>query len=587
MFWYIWNAIDEVKVYNKRQGETAGAYAGAHSASAFTGHPLHAAVAAVSPEDVRRILTEDPRAAFQVDEGGQTALHLAIHMSLPAMLRMMVALVPAAARAIDRNGMTPMHVAARGGCLASVDVLLGCSRTCVWDQDSEGNTPLHLAAAAGRKDIVHRLLEVAPFLSNVMNNADEISLHLAALGYINICMKRLCGDGDDARCLSAAFALCHLIRATSTERLHTVGRLLDCSWALLRTAVYMRHENAVRAILSIDPAFAQSRNGTGGVTALHVAACEGNPSIMRALLSVGGDILALATDASMFTPLHCAASSGSAEAVELLLAVAPQMATLLTSHGDSALILAIENDNFDAAEMLVDAAPEMAGVLDQDDPSSHPLAMALGHRAISVAIKILAAAPETAAIPFASGHMRNSLHFACDYGDVDLVAAILQHCHADIASSVSAWGMTPLHYAVRDVQEDEDEIWVPERREEDALDITRMLLRVAPSTAMVGDSDGLLPLHLAARQQQLVRAASELVRAAPASLFKEACGATPFETSLRYFDADSDGDMNEMALMLLRAPGQLPQTLLEALEVRGLLYWRLLARVMSWQSVHF
>ena len=571
-----------------------------------TTHTLHQAVSEGSLDRARCIVKGDPCAALQKDRGGNTPLHRAAETESPLALQVLLLLLssaPAAAREVNHDGMLPLHLAARGGCLESLSALMMCTpnpnllftlmhlaassprhsgakvqrllpklRGSLWKVDGEGNTPLHLAAAAGNVEAARLLLEASGDCANVLNHRGETPAHLAAQRYFET-------HTDHSRA-----CLCLLIGATAHEHLRHLARYsADDPPSLMHCAVVEGHEDLVLALLTADPAFARSRDAQG-LTALHTAAQHGDPGIISVLVQAGGCSLALFVDAGGRTPLHYAAMADSWQGVEYLLAVAPQAATTLSNQLHAPLILALHEGHPRSARLLLEAAPEMALDGNGNGDGDTALAKALICKCQDLAVRMVELNPETAADEWNADLARNSLHVAADLGLVRVVEAILQHsqhCAPGIASSVSQLGFTPLHFAVKDIQPVDNVLWRPRKTDSEACQIVRMLLRAAPATASEADEEGCLPLHLAARQQ-LVAAARELVLAAPDSIFARACQLTPFETSLFYFRPDVDGDYNLMADMLLRAPGQDPKTLLEALAVRDEVSWRGIELVMSW-----
>lgn len=115
-------------------------------------------------------------------------------------------------------------------------------------------------------------------------------------------------------------------------------------------AAMQRDTAAVRALLKSggDVNAAQG----DGMTALHWAAMQGDPTLAELLLHAGANLRA-ATRLGAYTPLHLASQAGSAPVVQMLLGARADVAAR-TSTGATALMLAARAGEVDVVRQLLD-----------------------------------------------------------------------------------------------------------------------------------------------------------------------------------------------------------------------------------------
>lgn len=183
-----------------------------------------------------------------------------------------------------------------------------------------GATPLHLAAAKASVTVARRLLELGAD-ANVKNPEDEeVPLHMAARGgHTEMVRLLLDQKGVDVGALNASGETALHLAMSMHSRAHTAtGRLL-----LERGAVSAQ----------------RTRLGEGS---LHVAAREGNVSLVRALLAKPGAHKELQIPgAHGRTPLHTAVAHGRKAMVALLLGQPECGRGAVDSRGMTAMHLAV------------------------------------------------------------------------------------------------------------------------------------------------------------------------------------------------------------------------------------------------------
>jgi ankyrin repeat protein len=208
---------------------------------------------------VKELLKANPGLVNRKDSDGWTPLHYAIAYNQKDIIELLVA-----------DGAEPsIQEAAAIGDPARVKALLTANLDLINGQDADGCTALHYAIQYGHKNIVKLLLA-----ANADVNGRQGSDSTAWLGRQG---------------------------ASNTP-------LLDAAWG--------DDEDIAELLLAKNAEV----NGTDddGLTALHVAALNGETDLMKLLLANNADVSARANDGE--TPLHEASEGGYKHAVKLLLA---------------------------------------------------------------------------------------------------------------------------------------------------------------------------------------------------------------------------------------------------------------------------
>lgn len=207
-------------------------------------------------------------------EGGKNMdLRTIIKFSLA--LLPVIALVSCASGSMQKN-LLPLHEAALSGNITQAEELLS-KGTSVNIADQNGFTALHRAAYKGNKEMISYLIS---------KGAD-----------VNARMKSHYSDGPTP-----------LYAALSALDIEIMRVLLEAGANVNETGdVYIRDKQQTSS----------ARTGYIGITALHIAAGEGNIPLIQLFLEYGANVNA--KDKSGSTPLHFAARRGKDEAVALLL----------------------------------------------------------------------------------------------------------------------------------------------------------------------------------------------------------------------------------------------------------------------------
>jgi uncharacterized protein len=283
----------------------------------------------------------------------------------------------------DGEGRTPLLVAAKLG-HPSVCIVLLDKGALVDAKDNEGWTALMLAAREGHDGIVPILLDKGAGIE-AREKAGRTALMVAAENGQTAVMGILLERGaipkftkdeelentqtDDLKENLNATLLNAILTHDQAEasRALKAGAFPDTRSKRHIPALIMatsrKQEDIVQAILDaggdVNIRATDTEKGIDQITALHIAASNGNMPILNSLL--GAKANTNAQDKTGFTPLMAAADFGSTVAIILLLDHGAQ-ANLQTNTGEAALLFAVTRGNLDAARILLEkgADPNLA-----------------------------------------------------------------------------------------------------------------------------------------------------------------------------------------------------------------------------------
>jgi len=239
--------------------------------------------------------------------------------------------------------------------IATVSVLSIASLRAADQAEPDGTTPLHRAVQQDRLDDVQALLTAGANV-NAKNRYGVTPLLVAATN----------GNAPIAQALLKAGA--------------DVRVIVPETGSILMAASRTGNPEVIRLLLGAgaDVNFAEPHSGQ---TALMWAAAEGHSEAVKALLTGGAKVNAQAQDTKM--ALFFAVRKGDIESVKALLAAGANVneriapvempnceickqyppGTLFNKYGDSVLVIAILNANYDVADLLLDkgADPNASG----------------------------------------------------------------------------------------------------------------------------------------------------------------------------------------------------------------------------------
>ncbi|CAM0906112.1 unnamed protein product [Alopecurus aequalis] len=261
--------------------------------------------------------------------------------------------------------------------------------------------------------------------------------------------------------------------------------------ALLRAARSGDERRLVKELLA-DPSAPDLETAAtaGGNTLLHVAASGGHAALAALLLRRAPGLLTT-RNAAMDTPLHLAARAGAHKVVALLIASSPSTPSLraltraTNKRGETALHEAVRGGHEAAARALAAADTALAGLC--GGAGETPIYMAAAAGSLGMVRVLLKSYrnDDDDKVPIlcsCTGPGRRTALHAAVLTSNEMTQELLQWNPA-LSKEVDDSGSTPLHY-------------VASAGNVSAL---KLLLRYDASPAYVPDSNGLFPVHIAAK----------------------------------------------------------------------------------------
>ncbi|GAB1312345.1 Heterokaryon incompatibility domain-containing protein [Madurella fahalii] len=412
------------------------------------------------------------------DDMGRTALMLAAENGQAGVVTYLLD-NQADPSLVDNEGKKAWQRAMDKGHAAVVDTLL--SQSDAPNQDLTAvNGALLLASRKGWTKLVEVLLKQEADVTFRSDDSGSTALHLAAMGGHVEVVKRLLKKGVDV--------------ATKDAKDRTA----------LMVATEHGFESIVQVLLE-QPEIKKDIKNWMGPEALHCAAEKGNARIVKRLLTTDVDLNA--SDAAARTAMTLAAANGSREIVDLLLQRGADP-TLKDTQNRTALHYAAWGGHGDVAESLLDKEADLNA---PDNGKQAPLHLA-AERASTKVVELLLV---RGANPNArSSDGQTALHRAAWGGSRDVVK-LLRKKGAD-PSARDRWNNKPWQVAAEKGHESivETLLEVEESIEDDMICRKRGLIFTSQkgytamakallnkrADAMVKDSEGLTPLHWAAKR---------------------------------------------------------------------------------------
>jgi len=415
---------------------------------------LHEAAVAGSVSETDRFLAsgEDVNG---VDAQGRTPLLVA--SAVPRGSRRQADVVKRLLEApgVDVNkanpgGRTPLHAAAAAGNVEVVEELLAGPDIEVNQVDGKGRTALFLACQKGREAVVKALLgssfEIDWALENVDSGISPLVVALANGHEVIAEDLKAYGAVVKYTLTSAAYqgSAEELRKLLDTEESEPVDvNVVDphgrtpLSWA-----AWNGHAEAVSVLLSatgVDVNAVDEKDRT----ALFGAAGKGHVEVCQLLLA-HPEVDVNLTNRKGRTPLKAAAYWGHASVVSALLAHPNVDAAREDTYGRDALSAATYNGHVEATRLLVEHPGVSTARVDEDGYT--PLMTACTNKMVEM-VEVLLTAPDAAqSINMVERMGRTALFFACEFGALDIVQALLKADGIDINYTEN--GTTPLVIAL-------------------------------------------------------------------------------------------------------------------------------------------
>ncbi|GLJ22598.1 hypothetical protein SUGI_0425280 [Cryptomeria japonica] len=289
------------------------------------------------------------------------------------------------ANEVTPGGNTVLHIAAYHGSLQFVRKLLQLSNTNPEEgmtflkaKNMEGNTALHEAVLGGSEQVVNALLKFCPDLVNEINQAGETALFKACEGgHANI-VEVLCPmtSSEYNKRFDGQTPLHHAVSKLSTD---VIKKLLDNKPELAtevdifnRTPLHMaalyqfpvtmfpcflRERKKLRLIgkmlIKNDNGLSCYKVDQNKQSALHVAAKEGNATLVKVILNYSSDCLEM-VDKDGRNALHLAVNN----AVEIFERVGQDLRRIISSVMSERLINCIDNNGQTALDIALKKGSE-------------------------------------------------------------------------------------------------------------------------------------------------------------------------------------------------------------------------------------
>ncbi|XP_078360679.1 uncharacterized protein LOC144645086 isoform X3 [Oculina patagonica] len=330
---------------------------------------------------------------------GLTPLHIAAEKGHPEFVRVIVTKYNAIIDPLTVDKKSPLHLAAEMGRTEVCKVLLDL-RADGSVADSKDMIPVHYAALNDRDEIVELFFNVKPDTMTQVNSEGLNALQIASSsGSINVVKKLV--ELDFAKCSADTGVLCKPLLLAAR------GGHKDVVEFLLQKGASPTEEDAEgNSVLHLAAKFGQLKvidmlwgktsinhaSVKNGMTAIHVAALFGQTEIIQEFLSRAPKSATLVSEPPAedneeedddfgFTPLHLAAQNGDNTLVRAITnhpGVRVDAVTL--KAGRTALHIASLEGHVEVASTLISKATALLHQVDNEGRTSLHLAAANGHR---------------------------------------------------------------------------------------------------------------------------------------------------------------------------------------------------------------
>ena len=424
---------------------------------------LHLAAAAGSTEIVKRVLEKTSRGwTSRVINKEWTLMHIAARTGHVDLLKCLIERdrqeKTAMIEAYSSDEATPLFAASKFGRVAAVDLLLQekahldarpKGKVKIRSEEKRaGLTVLHVAAFGGHTETVKSLLDASgcglPFIKKVTDKS-ETALHLAVQTNNKNCSEII------ATLVNRVSALVKEDHINSNARSENEKARFRQKYA---QAIEAKGKNASQKFLGLTAEVGFKQQGRiiprKKVTALHIAAANGNVAAVTKLLELGAEPDAQIQDGD--TPLHLAARTGLKTIVQKLLAQKVSASTQNRSMCTS-LHVAVESSPTGKPEeieamceivkVLINYDNELAGLSNEHGQTALLVAAGKGNLAI---IEVLYD-HNHGLLKKADCRGNTALHLAAENDCLKVVEFLLDHPSDIDVKRKNRAGKTPLDVA--------------------------------------------------------------------------------------------------------------------------------------------
>ena len=307
--------------------------------------------------EIAKLLLENNRDPNYKDSGGDTALTLAAENGNKDVVELLLE------NGADKNskngdGDSTLILAVQNGYPAVVSILLSNGAD-IEAKDKKGKTAMIWAVANNDIGITTQILEKKPKV-DAKNNDGWPALHIAAKNGFNEITSLLCKNGSDVNAKITQANKSPLMLASEFGHTETAKTLIEKGASVnaqdnegsgpLFLAAEGGHLDTVNLLIDNNADFkAESREG---VTPLMAAAYQGHKPVVELLIERGSPVDARSKKVGI-SALWAAAWKGKTDVVEYLWQQGADV-NVKSKKGESPLIIAVDNNQFDSVRMLLD-----------------------------------------------------------------------------------------------------------------------------------------------------------------------------------------------------------------------------------------